>query len=76
MLVSSKSASNSIKYLFWREMKVAKCNYVGCDNDATTKGFIFARDPQGRKHLPTDVYACDKHKKSLSFFEYNTAKTN
>lgn len=36
-------------------MKVETCNYVGCKNDAATKGFIFARDPQGRKHLPTDV---------------------
>ena len=57
-------------------MKVEKCNYVGCKKDATTKGFIFARDPQGRKHLPIDVYACDKHKKSSRFFEYKTAKTN
>ncbi|MCR6856713.1 hypothetical protein P5G86_31275 [Paenibacillus jamilae] len=52
-----------------------KCNYVGCKNDATTKGFVLSRDSQGRKHLPTDVYACDKHKKSSSFFEYKTAKT-
>ncbi|MGR5970804.1 hypothetical protein ACT7C1_33680 [Bacillus paranthracis] len=53
-----------------------KCNYVGCKNDATTKGFVLSRDSQGRKHFPTDVYACDKHKKSSSFFEYKTAKTN
>ena len=41
--------------------------------DATTKGFVVARDAQGRKHLPTDVYACDKHK-SLPVFEYKTTK--
>ncbi|HDR7386023.1 hypothetical protein [Bacillus toyonensis] len=40
-----------------------KCNRSGCKNDATTKGFVFVRDSQGRKHLPTDVFACDKHKK-------------
>ena len=44
------------------EFKVQKCNYVGCKSDATTKGFVLARDSQGRKHLPTDVFACDKHK--------------
>lgn len=56
-------------------MKVEKCHYVGCKNDATTKGFVLSRDSKGRKHLPTDVYACDKHKKSSSFFEYKIAKT-
>ncbi|WP_242301927.1 hypothetical protein [Bacillus cereus group sp. BfR-BA-01423] len=53
-----------------------KCNRTGCKNDATTKGFVFIRDSQGRKHLPTDVFACDKHKKTKGFFEYKTTKVN
>ncbi|KIP28736.1 hypothetical protein BG10_3072 [Bacillus thuringiensis serovar morrisoni] len=51
-----------------------KCNYVSCKSDATTKGFVLARDSKGRKHLPTDVFACDKHKKAKSFFEYKVTK--
>ncbi|MED3327405.1 hypothetical protein P4409_09775 [Bacillus thuringiensis] len=51
-----------------------KYNYVGCKSNATTKGFVLARDAQGRKRLPTNVFACDKHKKSKSFFEYKVTK--
>ncbi|WP_202290175.1 hypothetical protein [Bacillus cereus] len=51
-----------------------KCNYVGCENNATAKGVIFARNPKGKKYLPTDVYACDKHKKSASFLNIKLKK--
>lgn len=64
----------NLNFISKGECKVQKCNYVGCKSDATTKGFVLARDSQGRKHLPTDVFACDKHKKSKSFFEYKVTK--
>ena len=53
---------------------MAKCNYVGCKNDATTKGVVLSRDSQGRKHFPTDVYACDKHKEFSSFLNIKLQK--
>ncbi len=51
-----------------------KCNYVGCKNDATTKGFVLSRDSQGRKHFPTDVYACNKHKRLPVFLNIKLQK--
>jgi hypothetical protein len=39
------------------------CNYMNCQNDATTKGYIM---PGLR---PYRVYACDEHKTKPDFIE-------
>jgi hypothetical protein len=46
-----------------------KCQYKNCDKEATTKGFVLARNPEGGKDIPTTVHACEKHKKVSGFFE-------
>lgn len=46
-----------------------QCNHIKCKNEATTKGFVLARDPNGGKDIPTEVVACDKHKNKDGFFE-------
>ncbi|WP_180953812.1 hypothetical protein [Bacillus sp. M6-12] len=45
------------------------CCYKNCEQEATTKGFVLARNPNGGQDIPTDVEACDKHKKVRGFFE-------
>ncbi len=49
---------------------MTKCQYGTCVKEATTKGFVLARNPEGGRHIPTDVMACDDHKKVSGFFEY------
>lgn len=46
-----------------------KCDHVNCDKEAITKGFVLARNPDGGKEIPTDVFACDKHRKKDGFFK-------
>ncbi|MEW4281733.1 hypothetical protein [Priestia megaterium] len=46
-----------------------KCNYNGCDKNATTSGTVFARNPEGGKDIPTPVKACDEHAKVSGFFK-------
>ena len=41
--------------------------------DATTKGFVVARDPQGRKHL-LQMFMLAINIKVFQFFEYKTTK--
>jgi hypothetical protein len=43
------------------------CQYGKCQNEATTKGFVIAKE--GGKDIRVDVLACDKHRKVNSFFE-------
>lgn len=50
-------------------MEAKKCCYIGCEKDATVKGFVLARDPDGGKDIPTEVYACKSHKNVAGFFE-------
>ncbi len=40
------------------------------------KGFVLVEIHREESIFTTDVYACNKHKKASSFFEYKTAKTN
>lgn len=49
-----------------------KCEYGFCENEATTEGFVVAKNdtlPPGSVEY-VDVLACDKHKKLNGFFEY------
>jgi hypothetical protein len=48
---------------------MSTCCYKNCTEEATTKGFVLARNPEGGKDIPTNVEACDKHKKVAGFFE-------
>jgi len=48
-----------------------KCCYRTCEKEATTKGFVLARNPKaGGKDIPTNVEACDEHKELSSFFPH------
>ncbi|MEQ2527682.1 hypothetical protein WMO40_13305 [Bacillaceae bacterium CLA-AA-H227] len=40
-----------------------RCQYGNCEKEATTKGFVMARNPKHGKDIPTKVVACNKHKK-------------
>jgi hypothetical protein len=54
------------------------CQYGYCENEATTEGFVVAKNdtlPPGSVEY-VDVFACDKHKKLNGFFEYPKEKTN
>lgn len=46
---------------------LGKCCYKGCNEEATTKGLILARNPDGGKDNLTTVQACDKHKNVPGF---------
>lgn len=48
-------------------MEACCCKH--CTDEATTKGFVLARNPKGEKDILTPVEACDKHKKVRGFFE-------
>lgn len=48
-------------------MFLVKCQYGRCQEDATTKGFVFVLE-EG-KNVPVDVVACDKHSEVNSFFK-------
>ncbi|RAP27030.1 hypothetical protein C2W64_01176 [Brevibacillus laterosporus] len=43
--------------------------YKNGENEATTNGIVFMRNPEDGKNIPAPVQACDKHKKESSFFE-------
>lgn len=45
------------------------CQYKKCQKEATTKGFVLARNPEKGKDIPTTVFACEKHSKVAGFFE-------
>jgi hypothetical protein len=45
------------------------CQYGECQKEASTKGIVLARNEEGGKDIPVEVYACDEHKKANSFFE-------
>ncbi|QDX93181.1 hypothetical protein EEL32_12295 [Brevibacillus laterosporus] len=51
------------------ETLMGKCCYKNYENEATTNGIVFMRNPEGGKNIPAPVQACDKHKKESSFFE-------
>lgn len=48
-----------------------KCDYITCDNEATTSGIVFGKDKSNKEASlePFPVNACDKHKTHNSFFE-------
>ena len=48
---------------------MSSCQYKECKNEATTKGVVLARNPEGGEDTLVEVYACDKHKKTRGFFE-------
>lgn len=48
---------------------VPRCDFAGCTEYSTTKGHVFARNPEGGNSIPTPVNACDKHKEMTSFFK-------
>ncbi|MGO0058625.1 hypothetical protein ACTID9_00925 [Brevibacillus fluminis] len=49
--------------------QMRKCCYVNCEREATTEGFVFARNPEGGTEIATAVQACDEHKNEPGFFE-------
>lgn len=47
-----------------------KCDFIGCNDEATTKGHIFGHiKDSGEKDGFLPVNACDKHKEENGFFE-------
>ncbi len=60
-------------------VELGTCNFRGCWNDATTKGFIYGhyRDKKDSKDKFIDVVACDDHAKEKDFYpKENRNETN
>ena len=52
-----------------------KCDYKNCENEATTKGFVFGRpEVPGGSYTQIDLVACDKHKNHKGFLQTERLK--
>jgi len=49
-------------------MNRRQCDYASCAMEATTKGFVLAKQ-EDNTHKTERVFACDKHKTINGFFE-------
>lgn len=51
-------------------MSKQKCDFKSCDNQATTKGYVYGHiSGSGDKDKLIPVNACDTHRKRKDFFE-------
>lgn len=46
-----------------------KCDYINCEEEAITEGFVLTRGSEGERYSPVNVNACNKHKEKSAFFE-------